>query len=608
MIKKILMAAAISAAVAPVVQAATEQNKSSSAILLQGFHWHSHASTSWYNTINNNAQSVADLGVTHVWFPPPSDAASAEGYLPRQLNVLDSQYGSETQLTAAIAALKTNGVNSVADVVINHRVGTTNWGDFTNPTWGTWSVTCDDEWLSSTGECDTGDGYVAARDINHVNTSVQTDITTWINQRLKGVGFSGIRYDYSKGYAPYYAGLYARVTNPDFCVGEVWTDLNYNNVNGHRQLLMDYVNGTSGDCGVFDFTTKGLLNQALSNNEYHRLSINNAPAGGIGWWAQKMVTFVDNHDTGPSESCGVGQNHWPVPCDKVMQGYAYVLTHPGIPSLYWAHVYDWGLYSSIKTLVDIRKAQGITSTSNVSIAAATTGLYAAVIDNKVAMKIGPNTWNPSGSGWVLAASGSNYAVWTKDDAPQQTDWKRTVVFVYGVTTNGQDMFIRGGIDHAYAGSVLGKTCTDTNYECAIPIRHNNLLNATTAPWKTNDNYLDWYGRESGQNTAAQGSAADWTANVWPSGWGAVRSVAMDGYGVAPLNVYGQHYWMMDVGMDCSKTVNGWFELKTFISNGPGWEPDVNQSGKPYSSGNHFGQCGKINVFQRGSSSATFVNF
>src|SRR5690606_5982891 len=123
-------------------------------------------------------------------------------------------------------------------------VGTTNWGDFTNPTWGTWSVTCDDEWLSSTGECDTGDGYVAARDINHVNTSVQTDITTWINQRLKGVGFSGIRYDYSKGYAPYYAGLYARVTNPDFCVGEVWTDLNYNNVNGHRQLLMDYVNGT----------------------------------------------------------------------------------------------------------------------------------------------------------------------------------------------------------------------------------------------------------------------------------------------------------------------------------------------------------------------------
>lgn len=601
------MAAAISAVVVPTIQAATEQSKSSSAILLQGFHWNSHKTSPWYNVIQTNAQSIADLGVTHVWFPPASDSSAPEGYLPRQLNVLDSKYGTEAQLTSAIAALNTKGVKAVADVVINHRVGTTNWGDFTNPTWGTWAVTCDDEWPNATGDCDTGDGYHAARDLNHVNTTVQTDITNWINYRLKGVGFSGIRYDYSKGYSPYYAGLYARVTNPDFCVGEIWTDLNYNNVNAHRQQLMDYVNGTDGDCGAFDFTTKGLLNQALSYNEYYRLANNNAPAGGIGWWAQKMVTFVDNHDTGPSESCGAGQNHWPVPCDKVMQGYAYVLTHPGIPSIYWAHVYDWGLYNGIKTLVDIRKEQGITSTSSVSIAAATNGLYAAVIDNKVAMKIGPNAWSPSGSGWTMAASGNNYAVWVKG-TPAQTDWKRTVVFVYGVTSTGQDMFIRGGIDHGYASSVLGKNCTETNYECAIPIRHNNLLNATTTPWKTNDNYLDWYGRESGQSSVAQGSPADWTTNVWPNGWGALRAVAVDGYGVAPLNVYGQHYWMLDVDMDCSKTVNGWFELKTFISNGPGWEPDVNQSGKPYNSGNHFAQCGKINVFQRGSSSANFVNF
>jgi alpha-amylase len=61
--------------------------------------------------------------------------------------------------------------------------------------------------------------------------------------------------------------------------------------------------------------------------------------------------------------------------------------------------------------------------------------------------------------------------------------------------------------------------------------------------------------------------------------------------------------MLDVEMDCSKAVNGWFELKSFISNGPGWEGDVAQSGTPYSSGNHFAQCGKMNVFQRGSSSA-----
>lgn len=605
MIKKMLMVSIIGASVAASTQAATEQDKASSAVMLQGFHWKSTESTSWYNTLQSNAASVKTLGATHVWFPPPSDSASNEGYLPRQLNVLNSKYGTEAQLTSAIAALQAQGVNSVADIVINHRVGTTNWADFTNPTWGSWAVSTGDEWVGATGDVDTGDAYGAARDINHVNTTVQNDITTWINVRLKGVGFTGIRFDYSKGYGALYAGNYSRAVNPDFCVGEVWTDLDYNNVNAHRQKLMDYINGTAGSCGVFDFTTKGLLNKALAENDYGRLSISNAPAGGIGWWAQKMVTFVDNHDTGPSITCTQGQNHWPVPCDKIMQGYAYVLTHPGIPSIYWSHAYDMGLYNNIKALVDIRKAQGITSGSTVTIAAATTGLYAATIDNKVAMKIGPNAWSPSGTGWTLAASGTNYAVWTK--APETTDWKRTVIFVYGTTSSGQDMFIRGGIDHAYASANLGKNCTTTNYLCAIPIIHNNLRNATTAPWKANDNYLDWYGVEASQSSTAQGSAADWTTNIWPTSWGTKRTTAVDGYGEDPLNLYGQHYWMLDVQMDCSKTVNGWFELKTFISNGPGWEANVSQAGTPYPSGNHMAQCGKVNVFQRGSSSVTFVN-
>ena len=95
---------------------------------------------------------------------------------------------------------------------------------------------------------------------------------------------------------------------------------------------------------------------------------------------------------------------------------------------------------------------------------------------------------------------------------------------------------------------------------------------------------------------------DWTTNVWPSSWGTQKTVAVDGYGVETLNTYGQHYWMLDVQMDCSKAVNGlWFEFKTYIKNGAGWEANVSQSGTPYTSGNHFAQCGKVNVFQRGVS-------
>lgn len=183
-------------------------------------------------------------------------------------------------------------------------------------------------------------------------------------------------------------------------------------------------------------------------------------------------------------------------------------------------------------------------------------------------------------------------------------WKRTVVFVYGVTYSGQDMFIRGGIDHGYANTVLQKNCSNSNMNCAIPIRHRNLKNNTTAPWKNGDIHLDWYGKEDGQNEQSHGIIAvgtplDWTTDKWPSNWGHKRTVSEDGFGEEMLNKYGQHYWMLDVDMDCSKTVDGWFELKSYISNGPGWEGDIRQPDAPYSSKNHFARCGYVNVYKRG---------
>ena len=171
---------------------------------------------------------------------------------------------------------------------------------------------------------------------------------------------------------------------------------------------------------------------------------------------------------------------------------------------------------------------------------------------------------------------------------------RTVILIYGVTQPGQDMYFRGGIDHTYAKNALGKDCTAQNKLCAIPI---NNLNIIKNDQLSNDHYLDWYGAEPGQGSA-EGSPATWTTNQWPSSWGPKKTVEQDGYGETPLNTYGHHYWLFDVKMDCSKTVNGWFEFKSFISNGPGWEGNITQPGGPYGSSNHFAQCGKINVFKR----------
>lgn len=355
------------------------------------------------------------MGITHVWFPPPSDSTGGAGYLPRQLNILESSYGSRNDLVNVLNAFKAKGIKAVADIVINHRVGTTDWADFTNPDWSLYAVVSNDECDCGKGNPDTGDGFGSGRDIDHKNVDeVQKGIVTWLNDVLKPIGFSGIRFDFAKGFSPEYFGLYANAFDAEFCVGELWDDFNPNDMDPSRQKIVNWIDGTGASCGAFDFTTKGIINDALSNNNYFRFKATDGkPQGVIGWMPAMAVTFVDNHDTGPAEVCGSGQNMWPVPCDKVMQGYAYIMTHPGVPTVYFPHIYDWNHKQPIADLIKARKAAGVTSTSAVSIEEATQGLYAAIITgktHKLAMKIGPNDWSP-GSGWNLQTSGTNYAVW-----------------------------------------------------------------------------------------------------------------------------------------------------------------------------------------------------
>lgn len=377
-------------------------------VMLQGFNWESHDHpVGWYNAVWPNVQNIAQAGIDIVWMPPPSDATDAQGYLPRRLYTLNSSYGSMSELQALIENFNNRGIETIADIVINHRTGTTGFGDFTNPTWGCDAVVIDDGWSGACGNPDTGELYDPARDIDHTNPQVQQDLINWLNFLKNDIGFSGWRYDYVQGFAPSFINMYNNASNPAFSVGELWPDLDVNNPDPNRQAIVDWIDATGGASKAFDFTTKGILQVAV-NGEYHRLDNGGELPGLIGWWPAQSVTFVDNHDTGST------QNYWPFPGNKVMQGYAYILTHPGTPTVFWDHLFDWGLYDEIKDLIWIRKKNELTDESDVEIAFADGGGYGAYIDGKVAMKIGPSFWSPpSGEGWSLKASGEDYAVWDK---------------------------------------------------------------------------------------------------------------------------------------------------------------------------------------------------
>ena len=54
-------------------------------------------------------------------------------------------------------------------------------------------------------------------------------------------------------------------------------------------------------------------------------------------------------------SAGSTQQHWPFPSGSAEEtGYAYILTHPGIPCIMWEHYFDHGFGGCIKHLVEVR--------------------------------------------------------------------------------------------------------------------------------------------------------------------------------------------------------------------------------------------------------------
>ena len=391
-------------------------------VMLQGFNWESHR-FEWYKLVQERAGQIAKAGFTQIWLPPCTDSLAPEGYLPRNLGSLDTKYGNEAELRSLIGELRSNNVLPVLDAVLNHRCATHQgnhgkWNKWegTGLDWGEWAITNRNKDFMGEGGEPTGDEFWGSPNIDHKQSRVQEDLCKWIQWLVDDVGFGGIRFDFSKGYGGEFAGQYTRACMPEFAVGEYWDTLNYGqgleyDQDAHRQRIVDWIDSTGGICTAFDFTTKGILQEACGRSEFWRLVDKKGRAPGvIGLWPGRAVTFIDNHDTGSTQS------HWPFPSNKVGMGYAYTLTHPGTPSVFWDHYFDWGddLRNQLQGLMDTRTKAGVHARSKLEIVAATDSVYAALVGDKLAMKMGNDGWTPSGDSWAVAVSGDGWCVWTKD--------------------------------------------------------------------------------------------------------------------------------------------------------------------------------------------------
>ncbi len=392
-------------------------------VMLQGFSWDSYSETSWkaLTASADELSSYFDL----IWVP---NSAKAEGNPTMGYHPVywftnhNSSFGTETELRTMIKTFKDKGTGIIADVVINHRSGTSNWTNFPSETWngktykiGPEGICCDDEVKDAAGQAkptgayDTGEGWGGSRDLDHTNANVQENCKDYIKCLLTDFGYAGVRYDFVKGYSPYYTKMYNNANNVTFSVGEYW--------DGNYDLVKDWIEGTGKTSAAFDFPFKYQLNKAFTNGTHLNELVWKAngttdqPAGMIHFgYAQQAVTFIDNHDTYRDGSKFQGD---------VLQANAFMLSSPGTPCVFWQHYKQYK--SQIQAMINARKGVGISNTSAVTVLETSGNAYVAEIvgsKGKLWVKIGTSSKTP-GNGYTKKASGNGYEIWTTGEGGNQ---------------------------------------------------------------------------------------------------------------------------------------------------------------------------------------------
>jgi alpha-amylase len=355
-------------------------------ILLQGFHWNSSRTSSgaWYTTLNERARQIGADGFTAVWMPVPwrdvsrwADPATGasgggEGYFWMDFDK-SSAYGDDHQLKQAADALEAANVKVMYDVVPNH-MDRQHVGPALKPILSEAA-----DWRDGCAQCDDGDPFMSGdADLNTQQADVfEMFKDEFINLR-NNYSADGLRFDFVKGYSPATVDKWMRAFGDQhFCVGELWKAPNEYDTSDwrHSASWQDGLKAWSdrSRCTVFDFALKERMqNGTLAQWRY---GLNGNPDAA---WRSVAVTFVDNHDTGYSPGASSGQHHWPLPEYLRDQAYAYILSSPGTPTVYWPDMYDWPRGQMIRQLIQIRRTAGIMADSPISFPAKASGLVAEV--------------------------------------------------------------------------------------------------------------------------------------------------------------------------------------------------------------------------------------
>lgn len=341
-----------------------------SGVMLQGFYWDSYFDSKWTN-LEAQAPELSKY-FNLVWIPQSANCGGDKsmGYDDFYwFTNYNSSFGNEKELRSLIKTFKSNGIGTIADVVINHRKNVSNWVDFPVETYKgvTYEMKSTDicanddggktkKWADENGYklssiYDTGEDWGGMRDLDHNSTNVQTIVKAYLKMLLNDFGYAGFRYDMVKGYSGKFTGIYNTATKPTYSVGEYW--------DGNVSVVKNWLNATKVNgqitSAAFDFPIRYVVRDAIKANwsTVKTDGLANDPA-----YKQYAVTFVENHDT---EYRSSSEQQDPIRKDTLAAN-AYILASCGTPCVFYKHWID--CKQDIKAMINARQLAGITNTSN----------------------------------------------------------------------------------------------------------------------------------------------------------------------------------------------------------------------------------------------------
>ena len=362
-------------------------------IIMQYFEWYMECNQNLWNEIAKNAEKLANLGITALWLPPAYKGIGGKdevGYGVydlydlgefNQKGTIKTKYGSKDEYINCIQILKQNGIESYADIVLNHKMGAdmlqtipaskVDWGNhnqiisdqetvrvatkFTFPgrkkkySDFEWNWTHfdgidydnnknekalfkfkDKNWSNAVDEEFGNFDYLMGADLDFANEEVVEECTNWGKWYLDITKVDGFRLDAVKHInANFYKNWIRELRNDAkdelFTVGEYWS--------GDVSKLHRYITETEGEISLFDVPLHYNLYNASKDFNYDLTKILDKTL--VKENSSKAVTFVDNHDTQIGQSLESFVDRWFKPA-----AYSIILLRDeGYPCIFYGDYY-----------------------------------------------------------------------------------------------------------------------------------------------------------------------------------------------------------------------------------------------------------------------------